>query len=83
MREVWLENAVARRVLLARLYAERMQATVQEIGGFMPRRVLAELVTPVDFILATLVEQGFVYRDGDRYRITGAGCVHLESTTKE
>lgn len=83
MRELLDRNARSRRLLLERLYAERLGASQQEIGGFLPRRVLADLTDAVDFLLATLVEAGFVQRDGDRYRITGAGCAHLESLCKD
>lgn len=83
MREVLTSNAAARRLLLERLYAARMEASQQEVGGFVARRALADLADRVDFLLATLVEQGFVRRDGDRYRITGAGCAHLESNPEE
>lgn len=83
MRETLRDNAAARRLLLERLYAERMQASQQDVGGYLPRRMLADLVAHVDFLLATLVEQGLIQRDGDRYRITGAGCAYLESQPEE
>ena len=79
MRETLAENLRARRVLLERLYAERMRASAQEVGGWLPRHRLADLVGSVDFLLATLAETGLVARDGDRWRITGAGCARLES----
>ncbi|MDM7462252.1 MAG: hypothetical protein P3W95_001135 [Tepidimonas taiwanensis] len=83
MRELLREMAGARRLVLERLYAERMQASQQEVGGYLPRRALADVVAHADFLLATLAEQGLVRRDGDRYRITGAGCAYLESTSEE
>lgn len=83
MRETLREMASARRLLLERLYVERMQASQQDVGGFLTRRALADLVAHADFLLATLAEQGLIRRDGDRYRITGAGCAHLESTFEE
>ncbi|MCR6497082.1 hypothetical protein LJB71_14900 [Thermomonas sp. S9] len=83
MREILRDNDAGRRLILERLYVERMAASQQEVGGFIPRRALADLAAHVDFLLATLAEQGLVRRDGDRYRITGAGCAHLESTAKE
>lgn len=82
MREVLRENAVARRLLLERLYATRMTATQQEMAGWLPRRVLADVAAHADFLLATLAEQGYLRRDGDRYCITGAGCAFLESTSE-
>lgn len=83
MRETLKDNAAARRLLLERLYAERMQASQQEVGGFIARRALVDLAPRIDFLLHTLAEQGLVKRDGDRWRITGAGCAHLESTIEE
>lgn len=83
MRDVLRDNAAARRLLLERLYAERMQAGQQDVGGYLPRRALADVVAHVDFLLATLTEQGLIRRDGDRYRITGAGCAYLESISEE
>ncbi len=83
MRDLLKDNADARRLLLERLYTERMRASQQDVGGFVPRRVLADLAAHVDFLLATLSEQGLVHRDGDRYRITGAGCAALETETEE
>lgn len=80
MREVFATNATDRRLLLERLYVERMQDSQQDVGGYLPRRALADLAAHVDFLLHTLAEQGLVKRDGDRWRITGAGCAHLEST---
>jgi hypothetical protein len=81
VREILRDNAAGRRLILERLYAERMAASQQEVGGFIPRRALADLTAHVDFLLATLAEQGYLCRDGDRWRITGAGCAHLESET--
>lgn len=80
MREVLRENAVARRLLLERLYATRMTATQQEMAEWLLLAVLADVAAHADFLLATLAEQGYLRRYGDRYCITGAGCAFLEST---
>ncbi|WP_119352932.1 hypothetical protein [Azohydromonas sediminis] len=80
MLDLLRDNAEARRLILERLYSVRLGEGAQEVGGFVPRRRLADLAPHIDFLLHTLAEQGLVSRDGDRWRITGAGCAHLEST---
>lgn len=83
MREVLADNAAARILILERLYAVRLGEGQQDVGGFVPRRRLADLAPYIDFLLHTLAEQGLLQRDGDRWRITGAGCAHLESMTEK
>lgn len=69
------DHAETRRQVLARLYAER---EAQPRAGWVTEYALRQALGEVVFALSVLEELGQVKRDGNRYRITGAGVLAHE-----
>lgn len=68
-------NAALRTQILTHLYAEREAAPR---AGWVPLYELRQALGEVEFALSVLEELGQIKRDGNRYRITGAGVVACE-----